>query len=153
MDMMTEQDIQPQQDIDGEYPLDTLAFLQTVIGSPNLVDMLDDTTLTEVSQAVIERYEIDKGTMSEWHTTMEKAIDMVKMAKHDKTYPFDNASNVKYPLIVSAALQYNARAYPATKRASASASFCGATNLCPFKYTFSIFFLLGLLHHYPAATG
>ena len=113
MDMMTEQDIQPQQDIDGEYPLDTLAFLQTVIGSPNLVDMLDDTTLTEVSQAVIERYEIDKGTMSEWHTTMEKAIDMVKMAKHDKTYPFDNASNVKYPLIVSAALQYNARAYPA----------------------------------------
>ena len=51
--------------------------------------------------------------MAEWFKLMERGLDLAKLVKKDKDYPWKGASNVKYPLITSAALQFNARAYPA----------------------------------------
>jgi len=35
------------------------------------------------------------------------------LIRENKTYPWPKASNVKYPLIATAAMQFSARAYPA----------------------------------------
>lgn len=89
------------------------AFIAFVTEAENLASELDERKRQEISRQVIEDYDLDKESMSEWFGRMEKALDLARMVKKDKSYPFPNAANIKYPLITSAALQFNARAYPA----------------------------------------
>lgn len=89
------------------------ARLEQIAMSENLADSVDDETLTELGRDVVKHYDIDKASMGDWTERMNTALDLAMMVKEDKTYPWSNASNVIFPLITSAALQYNARAYPA----------------------------------------
>lgn len=91
----------------------SVAFVQEAVASQNLVENLSDAQLGEIGQDVIQYYDLDMESQSDWRSRMEKAIKLAKLVKEDKNYPFQNAANVKYPLITSAALQFNARAYPA----------------------------------------
>lgn len=88
--------------------------LQSLAEADNLVDALTDTQRGEVARKVIDYYEIDQGSMSDWVERMEHALNLAMLVKGEtKTTPWENASNIHYPLITTAALQYNARAYPA----------------------------------------
>lgn len=88
-------------------------FVQFVTQSQNLAAELEDQKLTEIGQDVISDFDMDKDSMSEWFERMERGLKLAKLVKEDKNYPFDGAANVKYPLVTSAALQFNARSYPA----------------------------------------
>ena len=88
-------------------------FVATVTASENLAAEMDDNQLNLIAQDVLADFDVDKESMAEWFTLMNRGISLAKLAKEEKTYPFERASNVKYPLITSAALQFNARAYPA----------------------------------------
>ena len=88
-------------------------FVQFVTQSQNLAAELEDQKLTEIAQDVLSDYDMDKDSMSEWFDRMERGMKLAKLVKEDKNYPFDGAANVKYPLVTSAALQFNARSYPA----------------------------------------
>lgn len=80
---------------------------------PNLAEKyIDDETLSELGRTALTGYEIDKGSISEWKADLEDVRKLATQETKDKTYPWPNASNVKYPLITVAALQFNARAYP-----------------------------------------
>src|SRR5688572_16333887 len=48
---------------------------------------------------------------------MDSAIKLALQMAETKNYPWQNASNVKFPLITIAALQFSARAYPALVKA------------------------------------
>lgn len=93
--------------------LPVIEFLDVVTEGGNLYEYLSEEQLNEISQDVRSRYDDDKGTMSEWLTVMEKGLDLAKMSKTEKNYPYQGASNIQYPVIINAAMQYNARAYPA----------------------------------------
>lgn len=88
-------------------------FISFVTQSINIAADLPEDKLGEISQRVLSDYQIDKESMSEWADRMKKGIELASLVKSDKTYPFARAANVKYPLVTSAALQFNARAYPA----------------------------------------
>lgn len=93
---------------------DLKAALNALINEPNIATRLDDDKLSEISRKVITEYEIDDNSRAEWKTRMEGAMDLAMLISGpDKTYPFEKASNVKYPLLTTAALQFQARAYPA----------------------------------------
>lgn len=79
----------------------------------NIVTLLDDEQLAGISAKVVAEYEIDEQSRSEWLKKNKVAIDLAMMVAEEKTYPFQNASNVKFPLVANAALQFNSRAYPA----------------------------------------
>lgn len=79
----------------------------------NIVDLLDKDHLGKIGALVTAEYDIDKSSRAEWEKRYASGIDLAMMVSEEKTYPFANASNVKYPLIATAALQFNARAYPA----------------------------------------
>lgn len=81
--------------------------------SQNVVDLLDVQQLASIAANVIDEYQIDKDSRKDWEEKNEEAIKLAMMVAEQKTYPFNKASNVKYPLIATAALQFNARAYPA----------------------------------------
>jgi chaperonin GroES len=88
-------------------------FVQVTTASQNLAAEMDEEQLGSISQQVLSDYETDKESMAEWLGRMEKGLALAQLVKEDKTYPFEKAANVKYPLVTSAALQFNARAYPA----------------------------------------
>lgn len=57
-------------------------------------------------------YQDDLSTRQKWETN-NKEIDKLMLQENEaKNYPFPNCSNVKYPLITEAVLQFSARAYP-----------------------------------------
>lgn len=102
-----------QPEAEENIPLPPEEFVASVTASDNLAADMDEGELNAIAQDVVEDYETDKASMKDWLGLMEKGIELAKLVKQDKTYPFKNASNVKYPLITSAAMQFNARAYPA----------------------------------------
>jgi len=73
---------------------------------------IDQETLSELGRTALTGYEIDKQSISEWEANLKEVRKLAAQETQDKTYPWPNASNVKYPLITVAALQFNARAYP-----------------------------------------
>lgn len=73
---------------------------------------IDEETLSELGRTALTGYEIDKQSISEWEANLKEVRKLAAQETQDKTYPWPNASNVKYPLITVAALQFNARAYP-----------------------------------------
>lgn len=89
-----------------------LGYLE-LMRAQNIVPLLDGEQLAEIAHKVIEEYQIDETSREEWLKKNQSAIDLAMMVAQEKSYPFQNASNVKYPLVASAALQFNARAYPA----------------------------------------
>lgn len=89
--------------------------LMASISSPNLCDMLDSNKLSRIGEKVCEEFELDQNSrvVAGWVERNESAMKLAMQTKEAKTYPWVNASNVKYPLMITAAIQFNARAYPA----------------------------------------
>ena len=97
-------------DLDDVSPEDFVSF---VVASENLAAEMDAGQLAEIAQQVLDDYAQDKESMSAWFDRMERGIKLASLVKEDRNYPFKGSANVKYPLVTSAALQFNARAYPA----------------------------------------
>lgn len=81
--------------------------------TPNIAKELSDRELDEIGIQVVEEYDIDEKSRSRWKERSQHAIELANYVVKAKTTPWPNASNVNYPLIMIAALQFNARAYPA----------------------------------------
>jgi chaperonin GroES len=104
---------------DGDKPkkspkLDkTLAKLLEYEQSSNIAALLDAALLEKIGSEVEREYKIDKASRSEWEESANRAMDIALQVRKPKNYPFENAANIKYPLVTVAALQFGARAYPA----------------------------------------
>lgn len=94
--------------------LDTRLVLdQSLTDSPNLCDRLTEKDLTLIGLAVWSGYQRDLGSRSKWERRMEAALDLALQVQKDKSFPWQGAANVVFPLVTIAALQFSARAYPA----------------------------------------
>lgn len=92
-------------------PMQKLEVIATKI--PNIAAVLPEEKLGQISTKVVEEYLIDKNSRTLWEERISDAMDLAMMVSAQKDYPFEKASNIKYPLLTVAALQFNARAYPA----------------------------------------
>jgi chaperonin GroES len=91
-----------------------LAYEQSQNIAQEIADGDDgDQKLNDIASAVDRKYEIDKRSRSKWEEMSSRAMDLALQVRKPKNYPFENAANVKYPLVTVAALQFGARAYPA----------------------------------------
>lgn len=92
-----------------------LGWLQRALTSNNLAEDLDDAQLHEIGAKVVEEYKIDLRSREAegWQERYDSALKLALQVKEEKSYPWPKASNVKFPLIATAAIQFNARAYPA----------------------------------------
>jgi chaperonin GroES len=86
--------------------------LEVLLESNNIAENLEEDKLTEIGQAAKAGFESDLASRSDWDKAMEDWIKLAKQLAEPKTYPWRNASNVKYPLLSTAAMQFAARAYP-----------------------------------------
>lgn len=88
-------------------------FLVDQIGKSNLADNFSPTVLDRLGGQVVEEFNIDENSRSEWKDKAEKAMKYALQVLEAKIYPWPNSSNIKWPLIAIAAMQFNARTYPA----------------------------------------
>jgi chaperonin GroES len=78
----------------------------------NLADKQDADTIADLTTKVLEGYKIDLASRAEWEKLNEQIIDLAKLLVKKKTYNGEIVANVKYPLIITACIQFAARAYP-----------------------------------------
>ena len=90
----------------------TITINDEVMRSPNLCDRFSDDDLQKIGEWCHECYERDLQTREHWYRRSEGALELAMQVQEDKTFPWANCSNIIFPLVTIAALQFHARAYP-----------------------------------------
>jgi hypothetical protein len=98
---------------DSKDPRALLQQLQEWSQDPNVAFDIEEDVAGRIATRVIEEYEIDKASRSEWEEEARTAMDAVLQKTEAKSHPWPGAANVKFPLLTTAALQFGARSYPA----------------------------------------
>ena len=86
--------------------------LRSIVESKNIAEKLDKEKLHTIGSDALSGYLSDKESRKEWEVQMEEWTKLATQVREEKSYPWPKASNVKYPLLTTAAMQFAARAYP-----------------------------------------
>lgn len=93
--------------------LNTELKIADLLDAPNIAENLDEQDLTSIGLWAATNFESDLRSRLEWEERMSGAMKLALQVAEEKTFPWPGASNVKFPLLTIAALQYHSRAYPA----------------------------------------
>ena len=88
------------------------APIRALLESTNIAEKLDDEKLNTIGSNCRRGFEQDVESRKEWEQNIDEWTKLALQAKEPKTYPWPRASNIKYPLLSTAAMQFQARAYP-----------------------------------------
>lgn len=86
--------------------------LDQVLKSNNIAELLDDEARAKISSQVVERYNNDFQSR---RPKLEKLDEIIKLSLSivdEKSFPWAGASNVNYPLISTAILDFSAKCSP-----------------------------------------
>ena len=78
----------------------------------NLAEKLKEDKLVEIGEFVHQGYMLDKDSRAEWESELEEWTKLANQIREPKSYPWPSASNIKYPMLSTASMQFAARAYP-----------------------------------------
>ena len=82
------------------------------IESPNLTDRFNPDELKALGNHVWEGYTRDKQSRMKWEKRTQAAMDLAMQMQKEKNFPWPGCSNVAFPLITIATMQFHSRAYP-----------------------------------------
>jgi len=91
--------------------------LREIQRSRNVDALLTPEQSDAIGDEVVKGYDEDEASRQEWKKRTEAAIKLALQMVEAKSFPWPDASNVKFPLVTIAALQFAARAYPALVKA------------------------------------
>ena len=96
-----------------------LAFLRRLAEHKgDLIDILDPGEAARMGIAAEREWRLDQGTNESWRETTERGLFLASQEREDDDAeagnfgPWEGASDVHYPILTTAALQFQARAYP-----------------------------------------
>ena len=90
----------------------SLKIDKKTIDSPNLADRFDEDELKALGNHVWEGYSRDKQSRMKWEKRTQAAMDLAMQMQKEKNFPWPGCSNVAFPLITIATMQFHSRAYP-----------------------------------------
>src|SRR5215510_6583878 len=90
-----------------------LTLNKETIDSPNLCDRFEEDDLRAIGEAVWDSYNADCQSREPWLRRTTSAMDLALQVQKDKNFPWPGCSNIAFPLVTIAALQFHSRAYPA----------------------------------------
>lgn len=91
--------------------LDT-SNLDVLFRETNLAEKLDEELLVKIGVQVVQDFEYDLESRKNWEDMYDSWMKLAIQVIEHRTWPWLNASNVKYPLLATSAMQFAARAYP-----------------------------------------
>lgn len=86
--------------------------MDKILSAQNVAANLDEQQLLWIGNQVAEGYENDLASRKEWEKDLTNWTELALQISGEKTFPWPNAANIKYPLLATAAMQFAARAYP-----------------------------------------
>jgi chaperonin GroES len=86
--------------------------LLTLIHNVNIAKDLDDDKLHEISDIVMRGLREDEESIRPWMKSCYNALELTQLERGPKNYPYRDASNIKYPLLSTACVQFSSRAFP-----------------------------------------
>src|SRR3974390_1638076 len=82
----------------------------------NIGTMLSREELDQIGSTVVEDYRSDLATRKEWERKNADGMKLAMQVVEAKSFPWENCSNVKFPLLTVGALQFLSRVAVLTKR-------------------------------------
>jgi chaperonin GroES len=89
----------------------TVTINKQLAQEPNITDRLSSHDIATLGTWVFAGYQRDKTSRSKWESRMEAAMDLAMQIQKDKSFPWPNCSNVTFPLVTIASLQFSSRSY------------------------------------------
>ncbi len=86
--------------------------LDLAVEAINIAEDLSEELLIEIGTSLSELVEEDDASRQEWLEDQDSWLKLASQVRDVKTYPWQNSSNVKYPLMTVSSLQFHARALP-----------------------------------------
>jgi len=77
----------------------------------NLAVSMDERTLKDMANELIQEYKKDKLSRKEWEDAYIKGLDLLGTKYQEVTKPFKGASGVTHPLLAESVTQFQAQAY------------------------------------------
>ena len=87
-----------------------------IYNSINVAELLPAVDLATIANKCIDEARDDLNSCSDWNANLKKILEIVNQTSTEKNTPWQNAANVKLPLITNAAIQFAARTYPEVLR-------------------------------------
>ncbi len=82
------------------------------IMSPDLCDRFSEQDLLRIGEWCGDNYARDRASRRKWYKRTEGALELAMQVQKSKTFPWAGCSNIIFPLVTIAAMQFHARAYP-----------------------------------------
>lgn len=98
---------------ESKSPPPTGTSLSKMLEQLNLADEMDETELDKIGSDAYDGYQLDVQSKEAWDQQVDEWVKLAAQVKEEKSWPWPKASNVRYPLLATAAMQFAARAYPA----------------------------------------
>ena len=89
--------------------------LDVIVESSNVAELLNQESLDSIGRSAVEDFSRDLASRTDWEQRSEKAIKLALQVVEQKSFPWTNCSNVKFPLLTIGALQFLARVAVLTK--------------------------------------
>lgn len=86
--------------------------LNSIVSTINIAESLSPEELKKIGTDAVQGFKRDLSTCEDWFAQIQEWTELAKQVATPKTFPWQNSSNVKYPLLSTAAMQFAARAYP-----------------------------------------
>lgn len=78
----------------------------------NIAESLEEERLRKIGADCKRGFEQDKESRRNWDNDADEWLRLASQTREPKSFPWPKASNIKYPLVSTAAMQFSARAYP-----------------------------------------
>lgn len=86
--------------------------IDNALNSINIAEDLEEELLDTIGHRLKELVDNDDLSRQEWLSDQDDWLKLASQVRDVKNYPWERASNVKYPLLTLASLQFHARALP-----------------------------------------
>ena len=86
--------------------------IEKIIDTDNVASLLSEKTLSAIGSMVCDGFDTDLASRSPWEKDLTMWTKLALQVSEEKTFPWPNAANIKFPLLATAAMQFAARAYP-----------------------------------------
>jgi chaperonin GroES len=86
--------------------------IDNALYTTNIAEDLDEEVLTLMGHRLCDLVNDDDMSRQAWLSDQDEWIKLAAQVRETKDFPWERASNVKYPLVSLAALQFHARALP-----------------------------------------
>lgn len=95
------------------YGIETVISTEDLVQCANIVNLLEEDEVRWLGHSIKQNFTADKDSRADWEQRNQRGMNLALQVAERKTFPWEGAANVKFPLITIAALQYQSRAYPA----------------------------------------